>query len=103
MFKEILEKILERVKALGAKDLSEIDLTSLLDERAKGTGLEWKTSVVDFLKLIGAPNSSEARAALGEDLGVVGTPGDASYNEALRKAVFKKIAENGGNIPASLL
>jgi hypothetical protein len=107
IFTTIFNKILGTVKGLvpGANTISDVNLTAELDKLAKGSGLEWKTSVVDFLKLIGANSSRENRDALAKELGVDASfkSGSAEKNEALRKALFKKIAENGGNIPASLL
>jgi hypothetical protein len=102
MFQKILDKIKE---LLGGKALSDVDLTAELNKKAKGRGLDWKSSVVDFLKLLGINSSSENRDALAAELGVSKelTSGSAAKNEALRVAVFKKLADNGGNIPASLL
>jgi hypothetical protein len=55
--------------------------------------------------MIGANSSRENRDALAKELGVDASfkSGSAEKNEALRKALFKKIAANGGKIPASLL
>jgi hypothetical protein len=107
IFKDIIDKILGKVKGLvpGANTLSDVNLAAELDKLADGKGLEWKTSVVDFLKLIGANSSRENRDALAKELGVDASfkSGSAEKNEALRKALFKKIAENGGKIPGSLL
>lgn len=104
-FTELLDKILEKLRGLvpGVVSISDVDLTAELDKLAEGTGLDWKSSVVDFLKLIGADSSRAGRAALAVELGVEGDAGKPETNEALRVAVFKKIAENGGNIPPSLL
>lgn len=107
VFTDILGKILGKIKGLvpGANTISDVNLTAELDKLAGGTGLAWKTSVVDFLKLIGADSSRENRDALAKELGVDASfaSGSAEKNEALRKALFKKIAENGGKIPGSLL
>jgi hypothetical protein len=107
VFTDIIAKILAKVKGLvpGANSISDVNLTAELDKMAGGKGLEWKTSVVDFLKLIGADSSKENRDALAKELGVDATlkSGSAEKNEALRKALFKKIAASGGKIPASLL
>jgi hypothetical protein len=107
IFSDIFNKILDKVKGVvpGANTLSDVDLTVELDKLAKGRGLNWKVSVVDFLKLIGANSSRENRDALATELGVDASleSGSAQKNETLRKALFKKIAENGGKIPASLL
>jgi hypothetical protein len=107
IFSDIFKKILDKVKGVvpGANTLSDVNLTVELDKLAKGRGLNWKVSVVDFLKLIGANSSRENRDALATELGVDASleSGSAQKNETLRKALFKKIAENGGKIPASLL
>ena len=102
MFQKILDKIKD---ILGGKALSDADLTAELEKKAAGRGLNWKMSVVDFLKLLGIDSSRENRDALAAELGVSQEleSGSAAKNEALRLAVFKKLAENGGNIPASLL
>ena len=107
IFSDIFNKILNKVKSLvpGAAAVSDVDLVVELDKLAKGKGLNWKTSVVDFLKLIGADSGRENRDALSKELGVDPNleSGSAEKNETLRKVLFKKIAENGGKIPASLL
>ena len=107
IFTEIFAKILEKIKSLvpGANVVSDVDLTVELDKLATDGGLVWRTSVVDFLKLIGADSSRENRDALATELGVDASfkSGSAEKNEALRKSLFKKIAENGGKIPASVL
>ncbi|MFO8035315.1 MAG: DUF3597 family protein [Anaerolineales bacterium] len=107
IFADIFDKILGKIKGLvpGATTISDVDLTAELDRLAEGKNLNWKTSVVDFLKLIGADSSRENRDALAKELGVDASfaSGSAEKNEALRKALFKKIAENGGKIPDSLL
>lgn len=107
LFNDILDKVLGKIKGLvpGANTISDVNLTAELDKLAGGKGLEWRTSVVDFLKLIGADSSRENRDALAKELGVDASfvSGSAEKNEALRKALFKKIAENGGKIPGSLL
>ena len=107
IFTDIFNKILGKIKGLvpGANSVSDVNLTVEFDKLAKGSGLEWKTSVIDFLKLIGANSSRENRDALATELGVDASfkSGSAEKNESLRKALFKKIAANGGNIPGSLL
>jgi hypothetical protein len=107
VFSDIFNKIVGKIKGVvpGANTISDVNLTVELDKLAKGKGLQWKTSVVDFLKLIGADSSRENRDALAKELGVDASleSGSAAKNEALRKALFKKIAENGGKIPDELI
>jgi len=102
MFQHIQDNIKE---LLGIKVLSDADLTAELEKKAEGRDLNWKSSVVDFLTLLGMDSSRKNRDALAAELGVSKElkSGSAAKNEALRVAVFKKLAENGGKIPGSLL
>ena len=89
----------------GPAAISEVDVVKQLETRAAGKGLNWKVSIVDLLKLLDIDSSREARNELAKELGA---PADvmtdsARMNTWLHKAVLKKIAENGGNIPQSLL
>ncbi len=72
---------------------------------AHGEKLNWKTSIVDLLKLLGLDSSLAARKELAAELGCPAEKmGDsAQMNMWLHKTVLKKLAENGGNIPADLL
>ncbi len=82
-----------------------VDAEKILEEMAatKGGGGNWRTSIVDLLKLLDLDSSLEARKALASELGVnAGAAGSAEQNIALSKAVWKKLAENGGQVPASL-
>jgi Domain of unknown function (DUF3597) len=87
------------------KAISEVDVVKQLEQKANGTGLNWKQSIVDLLTLLDIDHSREARIELAKELGA---PEDvmsdsARMNTWLHKTVLKKIAENGGNIPATLL
>ncbi len=83
VFSDILDKILGKIKSLvpGAKSLSDVDLTAELDKLAEGKGLQWRVSVVDFLKVIGADSSRENRDALAKELGVDPTIHDIRFVE----------------------
>ena len=67
--------------------------------------LNWRTSIVDLLKLLGLDSSLAARKELATELGCPADKmGDsAQMNMWLHKAVLKRLAENGGNVPADLL
>ena len=87
------------------KAMSKVDVTNMLEQKAKGTGLNWKQSISDLLFLLDIDNSREARTELAKELGA---PADvmtdsARMNTWLHKEVLRKISENGGNIPQSLL
>jgi len=69
----------------------------------KGGGGNWRTSIVDLLKLLDLDSSLDARKELAEELGVhAGAHGSAEQNIALHKAVMRKLAENGGKVPDSM-
>ncbi len=87
------------------KAISEVDVVKKLEALGAGSGLDWKVSIVDLLKLLDIDSSREARNELAKELGC---PEDLMHDSAkmnvwLHKTVLKKIAENGGNIPASML
>ena len=85
--------------------LPAVDVEAVLSDLAesKGGGGNWRTSIVDLLKLLDLDSSLTARKELAEELNVhAGEHGSAEQNIALSKAVWKKLAENGGQVPASL-
>ncbi|MBA3965039.1 MAG: DUF3597 domain-containing protein [Nitrospirales bacterium] len=67
--------------------------------------LNWKTSIVDLLKLLDLDSSFTARKELATELGCPADKmGDsAQMNMWLHKTVLQKLAQNGGNIPKELL
>jgi len=89
----------------AVKPMSHVDVMSMLEQKAKGTRLNWKQSISDLLFLLGIDNSLEARKELAKELGapqeVMGD--SARMNTWLHKTVLQKIAENGGNIPKEML
>jgi hypothetical protein len=90
--------------APASRAISEVDVMKKLEDLGAGSGLDWKVSIVDLLKLLKIDSSREARNELAQELGC---PADlmsdsAKMNTWLHKAVLRKIAENGGNVPRSL-
>lgn len=82
-----------------------VDVEEVLNQMAtmKGGGGNWRTSIVDLLKLLDLDSSLEARKGLAEELDVhAGPHGSAEQNIALSKAVWKRLAQNGGQVPPSL-
>ena len=85
--------------------LQNVDVDAVLREMAskKGGGGNYRTSIVDLLKLLDLDSSLEARKELATELGVnAGAAGSAEQNIALQKAVMRKLAENGGRVPDEL-
>ena len=87
--------------------ISAVDVVAKLEALASSHAekLNWKTSIVDLLKLLGLDSSLAVRKELATELGCPADKlGDsAQMNMWLHKTVLKKLAENGGNIPAELL
>lgn len=82
-----------------------VDVEAVLTQMAsqKGGGGNWRTSIVDLLKLLDLDSSLDARKQLANEVNVhVAGDGTAEENVALHKAVMQKLAENGGKVPDSL-
>ncbi|WP_439135727.1 DUF3597 domain-containing protein [Pseudomaricurvus sp.] len=84
-----------------------VDVVAKLEAMATASSqqLNWKTSIVDLLKLLDLDSSYGARKELAAELHC---PADkmedsAQMNMWLHKTVLQKLADNGGNIPAELL
>jgi hypothetical protein len=76
-------------------------LTDLQANRAEQ--LNWRTSIVDLLKLLGLDSSLDARKELAAELRYTGNTADsAAMNVWLHKEVMHKLAENGGKMPDEL-
>lgn len=94
-----------RPTTAAPKAMSEVDVKNMLEQKAKGTGLNWKQSISDLLFLLDLDNSYDARVELAKELNapqeVMGD--SARMNTWLHKEVLRKIAANGGNIPQELL
>lgn len=83
----------------------EVDVESVLEGIAaqKGGGGNWRTSIVDLLKMLDLDSSLDARKQLANELNVhAGADGSAEQNIALSKAVWQQLAQNGGKVPDSL-
>lgn len=82
-----------------------VDVEQVLEGIAaqKGGGGNWRTSIVDLLKLLDLDSSLDARKELAGELGVSAGPhGSAEQNLALIKAVWRALEQNGGKVPSSL-
>jgi len=83
-----------------------VDVTAILDDMATANSqtLNWRTSIVDLMKLTGMDSSLAERKALADELGYTGDKSDsASMNIWLHKQVIRKLSENGGKVPAELM
>ena len=85
---------------------SNVDVAAVLNQMASSNKekLDWKHSIVDLMKLVGMDSSITARKALADELKYTGDKNDsAKMNMWLHKEVMKKLAANGGKVPADLL
>ncbi|HEX2494179.1 MAG TPA: DUF3597 domain-containing protein [Steroidobacter sp.] len=83
-----------------------VDVEAVLEKMAASSGqkLNWRTSIVDLMKLVGMDSSFENRKELARELGYTGDPGDsAAMNIWLHKRVMKELATHGGKVPANML
>ena len=82
-----------------------VDVELVLETMAAGTSqkLDWRNSIVDLMKLVGIDSSLANRKALAQELGYPGDMNDsAAMNVWLHKEVMRRLAENGGHVPANL-
>ena len=83
--------------------ISEVDVEANLAALAQGKDLNWRTSIVDLMKLLGIDSSLANRKELAQELGYTGElDGSAEMNIWLHKAVMRELAANGGKVPADL-
>ena len=80
------------------------DVAPILDAMPGASALNWRTSIVDLLKLLGLDSSMSARKELATELMYSGSeePGSAAWNIWLHKQVMRSIAANGGTLPPEL-
>jgi hypothetical protein len=85
----------------------QVDVEEVLASIAASRGnpdLNYKTSIVDLLKLLDMDSSLANREELATELGYTGAKdGSAEMNIWLHKEVMRQLAANGGKVPASML
>lgn len=80
-----------------------VDVEALLDGMPGASSLNWRTSIVDLMKLLGLDSSLEARKQLAAELSYgADTSDSAKMNIWLHRQVMTKLAANGGKVPAEL-
>jgi len=120
MFNDLMNKIFHHAPAVDAKPgvpvstapatgtavLTPVDVDAVLTKLASENKekLDWKHSIVDLMKLVSMDSSFTSRKALAADLHYTGDTNDsATMNVWLHKEVMRKLADNGGKVPADLL
>ena len=92
-------------QSTSAPSPEKVDVAGVLTQMAKGHSerLNWQSSIVDLLKLLGLDSSLGARKQLAKELQFQGDMNDsAAMNVWLLHQVMEKLAENGGKIPDEL-
>ena len=94
-------------KAPVPTPITEVDVVSKLEDLAarNPAKLNWKTSIVDLLKLLDLDSSFEDRKEMAIELGCPPElmNDSAKMNTWLHKKVLQEVARNGGNVPKELL
>ena len=120
MFNDLMNKIFHHAPAVDANPgvpvstasatgtavLTPVDIDAILTKLASENKekLDWKHSIVDLMKLVSMDSSFTSRKALAADLHYTGDTNDsATMNIWLHKEVMRKLADNGGKVPADLL
>jgi len=98
-----LDAATSAMAAAAAAPPTEVDVDAILTAEAAGKDLNWRTSIVDLMKLLGIDSSLANRKELATELGYTGElDGSAEMNIWLHKAVMRELAANGGKVPADL-
>ena len=85
--------------------MAPVDVEAILTDMASKNPekLNWRTSIVDLMKLLGLDSSLAHRKELATELHYTGDMNDsATMNMWLQKQVMQQLAANGGKVPASL-
>ncbi|PAX08220.1 DUF3597 domain-containing protein [Sphingomonas lenta] len=83
-----------------------VDVEAVLEGISAQKGhpnLNWRTSIVDLMKLLDLDSSLDNRRELATELGYTGEKnGSAEMNIWLHKALMRELEKSGGKVPASL-
>jgi hypothetical protein len=91
---------------VAAATAERVNIEQVLDGMAANNPqkLNWRTSIVDLMKLVGMESSLQERKELADELGYSGDKSDsAKMNMWLHKEVLRRMEQNGGKVPANLL
>lgn len=89
-----------------AAPAQQVDVEEVLTQISREKGnpdLNYNSSIVDLMKLLGMDSSLENRKELATELGYQGAKdGNAEMNIWLHKEVMRQLATHGGKVPANL-
>jgi hypothetical protein len=93
----------QRTAPPPAAPMEQVDVEAILKGMPQSQSLNWRSSIVDLLKLLNLDSSLQARKDLAAELEYKGDTSDsASMNIWLHRQVMNKLAANGGKVPADL-
>ncbi len=82
--------------------ISEAAMNERISQMAGAEKFNWRTSLVDLMKMVGVDPSFENRKELADELGLEDYSGTAEQNMALHHAVLNMLAAEGGQMPGML-
>ena len=72
-------------------------------EQSGKSGLNWRSSIVDLMKVLDLDSSLDNRKELATELGYTGAKdGSAEMNIWLHRRVMEELARSGGVVPATM-
>lgn len=90
-------------KPSDTASVNQVDVINRLDTMPGADRLNWRTSIVDLMKLIGVDSDYDSRKALAQEMGRTDYSGTAEDNVWLHRQVMSELARNGGKVPAEFL
>lgn len=82
----------------GPEPISEAEMAARIAAMSDAGKYNWKTSIVDLMKLVGIDPSYANRKELAGELGMEDYAGTAEQNIALHHAVMNLLALEGGKV-----
>jgi hypothetical protein len=91
------------IEAPRPATLDAVDVEQRLDAMPGADKLNWRTSIVDLMKLLDIDSSYANRKELAHELGNTDYEGSAEDNIRLHKQTMQALAKNGGKVPRQFL
>lgn len=89
-------------KPVAPEPISEAEMAARIAAMPDADKFNWKTSIVDLMKMVGLDPSFANRKELAEELGMEGYSGTAEENINLHHAVLNLLAAEGGKVGGML-
>ena len=89
-------------KPVAPDPISEDEMAARISQMPGAEKFNWRTSVVDLMKMVGVDPSYANRKELAEELGMTDYEGTAEQNINLHHAVLNMLAAEGGKVGGML-